>query len=216
MQTDGRELGDYLMKVLGEREYSFTTSGECKIVRDIKEKLTYVTEDFDTKMTKAETSDLEVETNYELPNGQVIAIGIERFRCLEFLFKPSLTCKESQSIHSLTYDNIIKWIIDMIHIQTQYYQVVQQCFSIDVRLIKEITTLASASIKAKIIAAQTKYRVLISDLSLISLSTFLEMWITRKENTEQQVVISFLQVLQFVFSFLLFVFLFIFSIVSFI
>ena len=40
-QTDGRESGDYLMKVLGEREYSLTTSGKCKIVREIKGKLTH-------------------------------------------------------------------------------------------------------------------------------------------------------------------------------
>merc|ERR1712087_7504 len=61
----GHDLTEQMQKILLERGHAFTTSAEREIVRDIKEKLAYVAEDFDAEMQKASQTQ-EIEKTYEL------------------------------------------------------------------------------------------------------------------------------------------------------
>merc|ERR1719150_2435120 len=98
----GRDLTENLMRILVKRGYSFTTSAEKEIVRDIKEQLSYVALNYNEELEKAETSS-DIERDYELPDGQIITVGAERFRCAEVLFQPNLIGKESMGIHQLLF-----------------------------------------------------------------------------------------------------------------
>lgn len=181
----GRELTAYLQKLLHERGYSFATPAELEIVKDIKEKLCYTALDFQQELM---TSGSFVQKPFELPDGSLIKIGNERFKCPEALFQPPLAGMDSCGIHRMIYNSIMTCDID---IRRDLYQNIIITGGSTMfpgfadRLQKELDSLAPTSVKIKVIAApERKYSVWIGGSIIGSLTAYQNMWITKSEYQE--------------------------------
>lgn len=183
----GRDLTHHLQRKLQERGYSLTTTAELEIVRDIKEKLSYLALDYEEELKKVEEH-YEIDRTYELPDGNVITIGKERFMCPEALFQPSLFGKEASGIHHTTFNSIMACDVDIR--KDLYGNVVLSGGStmfegIGERMTKELTELAPSTMPIKVIAPpERKFSVWIGGSILSSLSTFQSMWIRSHEYDE--------------------------------
>jgi actin, other eukaryote len=183
----GRDVTDYMARLLEERGHRLTTSSEREIVRDIKEKFSYCALDYDNEMKLYRTRNMT--RKYVLPDGNIIKLGEEMFKSAEVLFDPELIGKEINGIHHAVYNSIQSTDMDLR--KDLFSNVVlsggtTMIKNLDKRLEKELNILKPFKMKGvKIIAPpERKYSVWTGGSILSSLELFNDAWITKEDFEE--------------------------------
>ncbi|XP_044854762.1 actin-like protein 9 [Mauremys mutica] len=84
MDIAGSHLTSFLLQLLGDTGHAFNER-MMHIVEDIKHKFCYVAADFESECNLPKA---EYMVDFQLPDGQIISLGKERFQCPERLFNP--------------------------------------------------------------------------------------------------------------------------------
>lgn len=101
-----------LIALLLRRGYALNRTADFETVRQIKEKLCYVSYDLELDKRLSEDTTVLVES-YTLPDGRVIRIGSERFEAPECLFQPHLVDCEQPGIAEFLFNTIQSADVDV-------------------------------------------------------------------------------------------------------
>ncbi|XP_039763867.1 actin-2-like [Pararge aegeria] len=104
----GDFLTTRLQQMLDAVGYSFTTHVERDILENIKADLCYVAIDYEEELKKTSRDTIK----FNLPDGQHILVGKERFECPEVMFQPSLQGLSCPNIVDAICSSIKKCDID--------------------------------------------------------------------------------------------------------
>lgn len=186
LDMGGFDLTSYMMKLLPERGYNFATNAVRDVVRDLKENLCYVALDVEKEMASSSSS---LEKSYKLPDGEIVKLENQRFRCPEALFQPNLVgFDDAAGIHSLINESVVKCEVDVR--KDLYANIVisggnTMFEGMAERLQKEISSAVTGKMKVKVIARpDRKYAAWCGGSILSSMSTFQEMVISKKDYDE--------------------------------
>lgn len=183
----GRDLTNYLVRQLLSQGYSFRSNSEKETVRDIKEKLCYVAQNYEHEVKKADKGDCDKE--YVLPDGKSINIhGKCLFETAESLFKPNLCGLESTGIHEKLKSSVEKCDID---VRRDFYGNVilsggtTMWKGFESRLKTEIEAMIPSSVKVQIFAKpERKFAVWLGGSIVAELSQFKQMCLNKFDYDE--------------------------------
>ncbi|CAD6574145.1 MAG: Arp2/3 complex subunit, actin nucleation center [Alectoria sarmentosa] len=120
LDVAGRDVTRNLIALLLRRGYALNRTADFETVRQIKEKLCYVSYDLELDQKLSEDTTVLVES-YTLPDGRVIRLGSERFEAPECLFQPHLVDVEQPGIAEFLFNTIQAADID---IRTSLYKAI--------------------------------------------------------------------------------------------
>ena len=185
----GRDLTEFMIRLLTDTGHYFSSSYEKEIAKDIKEKACYTALDYynENKIIKS--------FDYKLPDGKNISLNEQRIKCVEALFNPELAGKDIDNIVQSCCNSIQKCQKD--ERKELYNNIILSggCSLFDnfpERFNIEIKELAPDDMidEIKVIASPDRYFSAWKGGSILSsVSKFQKNWITKSEYEEKGVSI---------------------------
>ncbi|HDJ26158.1 MAG TPA: actin, cytoplasmic 2 [Candidatus Bathyarchaeota archaeon] len=201
----GRDITNYLSRLLmHHRGVALTTTAEKEIVRDIKEKLCYVSVNPEAELAAIYGESERVKeyyagappaeavkpepAEYTLPDGSSVTLLEERFLAPEVLFSPGLIGRDEPGLHEIIFDAIMACDIDVRKDMIENIVLTggSSMFpGLKERVEKEVNDMladAGIKLKANVITPENRqYAVWIGCSRLASLPEFQRSWIEREE-----------------------------------
>ncbi|ELW64802.1 Actin-related protein M1 [Tupaia chinensis] len=181
----GLDLTNYLTMLLKDHGIMLLSTADRRVVTDIKETSCYVAVNYEEEMAKKPA---QVEKVYKLPDGKIIKLHDQLFRCPEALFSPCLMNLEAPGIDQMCFSSIMKCDIDL---RNSFFSNIilaggSTSFpGLDRRLVKDVAKVAPVNTTVQVTAPpERKISVWMGGSILASLSAFQDMWITAAEFKE--------------------------------
>ncbi|KAI9454010.1 actin-like protein [Russula earlei] len=184
----GRDVTEHLQLLLRKSGHHLHTTAEREVVRSIKEKNCYIA----LNPHKEEKETMGRTETFRLPDGNMIALGSERFRAPEILFNPEIIGQEDAGVHQVVVDSINR--VDMDLRKSLYSNIVLSggttalywCYGD--RLLNEVKRMKDGKIKIYA-PPERKYSTWIGGSILAGLNTFKKMWVSAEEYQEDPDII---------------------------
>jgi len=107
MNIAGRDITEHMVKLLTLRGYPFHKTSDFDVVREIKERLCFISADITADRKLAHETTAYV-VPYTLPDSRLIKVSGERFEAPEVLFNPSALGYEGEGLSDMVFQTIMK------------------------------------------------------------------------------------------------------------
>ncbi|KAJ2954138.1 hypothetical protein O0L34_g2363 [Tuta absoluta] len=108
----GEAITKRLTDMIAKLGYSFATPAGMTLIEEMKVKLCYIARNYKEECEKF-TESGENTVRFDLPDGQHVLLGGERFQCAEVLFQPSLAGLTCPSVAEYIVQSVQKCDIDI-------------------------------------------------------------------------------------------------------
>lgn len=171
----GFKMTEYMGRLMSECDQTVSQMSQY-MVAEMKTSLAYVAQDFDKELKDK----LAEKTEFMLPDGQLLQVASQRFRCCEAFFQPEVLGEACDDLPSMIYDTIASCDMDLRRDLFNNIILVGGCAKfpgLQQRVTKELQLRGTVDVNVKI-PEDPEYSVWKGGSILSSVEAFSNHWVT--------------------------------------